>query len=479
MGQASEFQPFDAAEFALAAQFVAERLPKVSPSTPVSLEQDVTFRLRDGSLAMVYPTSRTEDGTTVLLLNPADNAPLHGTPCSWLALLDIKASTLEMVSMAKLTAAIGAEQNQFFTTTSNGGWTQVNMAHVWMRDRVVVKSFDLGAGGSYTAYRAAAWVTSEKFVHLHVHSMYSVLDGQMTLDTIAQTAKDNGQPGVALTDHGNMFGTWKHYKACKKVGVKPILGIEAYLVDDVNARYTRPDGSETRFEYHQTLLAMNDVGWKNLCHLTSVAHRDHTHYVPRIDHNLLFQHNEGIICLTGCFKGMAAHYLQTRAVREGETELPWWLVRDPDRARGYLEAYQYHFGDRLYGECMRNDFTQYMQVVPELMEIFDSMGIPKVVTNDAHYATAEDASTQAMVAAIGGFSVGDGLGGTTQRRGAYYMKQRCEIEGDIYTGDMFDRTCEIMDRCDVNIDFKGYQFPKYDMTQDRDWAAFQSSRSIA
>lgn len=236
--------------------------------------------------------------------------------------------------------------------------------------------------GSYIKWREKKLATPENFVHLHNHSTYSLLDGASSIDRIAEMAVVNGQPAIALTDHGYMFGAYKHWAACKKRGIKGLMGVEAYLVDDVNKKYVAEDGSARRWEYHQTLIAQNQTGWENLCKLMTIACRDHFHYVPRIDHKLLFQHKEGIICLTGCFKGMAAHYLQHRPLKEGESKLPLWLEYNPDKAREFLRMYKSEFGDRLYGEVMNIDYAPYNACLPELCQLLDEEGIPKIATND-------------------------------------------------------------------------------------------------
>ena len=163
-----------------------------------------------------------------------------------------------------------------------------------------------------------------------------MLDGASTIEGMVDQAVANGQPGLALTDHGFMFGTWKFYKECKKRGITPVLGCEFYLTDDVTKKYSH-EGKDRRFEYHQTVLAMNMTGYQNLCRLCTIACRDNFWYVPRIDHNTLFEYKEGLIVLSGCFKGPVAWHLQEFEQPIDGTTLPHWYRTDPDYSREIIE----------------------------------------------------------------------------------------------------------------------------------------------
>ncbi|MDR2301798.1 MAG: PHP domain-containing protein, partial [Deltaproteobacteria bacterium] len=136
------------------------------------------------------------------------------------------------------------------------------------------------------------------FVHLHVHSCYSLLDGAIRLNDLVKTAKDMGMPAVALTDHGQMFGLWKFFAEAKKVGIKPILGVEAYVT--TLGRASR-DKNETR--HHLTLLAQNLTGYHNLCRMISLANIEGFYYKPRVDYELLSRYSEGVFALSGCMQG--------------------------------------------------------------------------------------------------------------------------------------------------------------------------------
>ena len=138
------------------------------------------------------------------------------------------------------------------------------------------------------------------FTHLHVHSHYSLLDGLAKIDDLVGRAKELGMESLALTDHGNLYGTLEFYKKAKKAGIKPILGVEAYLAP-YGRLNKRPKMDELR--YHLILLAENETGWKNIIQLVTKANLEGFYYKPRIDHELLAEHAEGIICLSGCYGG--------------------------------------------------------------------------------------------------------------------------------------------------------------------------------
>ncbi|MCL2641540.1 MAG: PHP domain-containing protein, partial [Phycisphaerales bacterium] len=338
-----------------------------------------------------------------------------------------------------------------------------------------------GGGGEFFKYRAEKLREPERFVHLHNHSSYSLLDGVSSIEGIAQCAYLNGQPGIALTDHGNCFGAFRHWKACKDRGIKALMGCEIYFVENVNERYTDDDGVVRRFEHHLTLIAQDAAGWANLSKMLTVAARDHYYYVPRVDWQLLQTYSEGIICLTGCVKGPVAHFLQTRLSKEGESKLPWWNQRNLDRVVANLARLQSIFGDRLYGECMNIDYSPYAKIVPELIEFLDHFDIPRVLTNDNHYETANDAELQAMLTRISNQKV-DELGGRFQKQGLYYIRDANELTypsappQSWLTPDMLERTVEVMDRCSLSFDRKGYLFPPFAVEEDPMWAQFLAVR---
>ena len=140
----------------------------------------------------------------------------------------------------------------------------------------------------------------KNFVHLHTHSHYSLLDGLSKVDAMVKRAQELKMPALALTDHGNMYGAIEFYKLCKSHGIKPIIGVEAYIAE--RTRFDKEPGIDAK-RYHLTLLAKNEKGYKNLLKLVSRANLEGYYYKPRMDKELLREHSEGIICLSGCFGG--------------------------------------------------------------------------------------------------------------------------------------------------------------------------------
>jgi len=423
----------------------------------------------------IHPVQRASDGAWSIMTT--EDAVVRSEGAGFVGLLDVDTSELMVVRVADLLSLARLGGN--VRVHQHGPFRVLRTHRSTIASALTHKVYDLTGGGeAYITMRKFLLAEPEQFVHLHNHSIFSMLDGASSIEGIADRALANGQPGIALTDHGFMHGLFKHYHTCRERGIKPLLGCEVYMVDDLAAPYMDAQGNRRRWEYHQTLIAMNQVGWKNLCYLSSLACERHFYYVPRIDHQVLFDHSEGIICLSGCFKGMVANYMQKRQPREGETTLPWWLEYSPDRAREYMRMYRKHFGDRYYIELQNIDFEQYMQAMPAIKQMADEEGIPSVASVDCHYELAEDAYIQSIVTRISSNSVGDGLGEQASTKGCYYIRPRNEVDCPTFTPDILNRTCEIMERCTLELPKVGdpgfeFRFPKYDVRSDEDWAAFQ------
>ena len=210
-------------------------------------------------------------------------------------------------------------------------------------------------------------------VHLHVHSEYSLLDGACKIDALAARAAELEMPALGLTDHGVMNGSVEHYKACVAAGVKPIIGLEAYLVDDRNLTPTQP-----RYERnHLTLLASNDAGFRNLVKLSSAGFLEgFSRGKANVDMELLSAHSEGVIALTGC--------LQSRFCRR--------LVEDrPADARTHIDDLVQAFGpDQVYFEVQRNGIAEQEKANEGIVRTAKELGRPLVATADVHYLRRED-----------------------------------------------------------------------------------------
>jgi len=190
------------------------------------------------------------------------------------------------------------------------------------------------------------------FVHLHVHSEYSLLDGFSNITQMVQRAKEMGMPALALTDHGNMFGVMEFYNATTKAGIKPIVGVEAYLA----ARgMSDRDSQLDKKSSHLLLLAENETGYQNLLQIASAAQLDGFYYFPRIDHEFLAQHAEGLICTSGCMSA----------------EIPRLIQRESmDAARQQLDWYYEVFGpDNFYLELQEHDIPELAQINKTLIDL--------------------------------------------------------------------------------------------------------------
>src|SRR5579862_2896018 len=213
---------------------------------------------------------------------------------------------------------------------------------------------------------------SNTFVHLHVHTHYSLLDGACRISDLVKRCKALGMDSIAITDHGCMFGVVEFFNECKKEGIKPILGMEAYM-----APGDRRDRSGTIGEtaYHLLLLAENLEGYRNLVKLSSLAYREGFYYKPRIDKEILREYRKGLIATSACLGG----------------EIPAaFLKRDAKAAKRVAETYLDIFGpDRFYIEVQKH-VPEQDQVNPELADIAKRMGLGVVATNDVHFLNKED-----------------------------------------------------------------------------------------
>ena len=220
-------------------------------------------------------------------------------------------------------------------------------------------------------------------VHLHVHSEYSLLDGACKIDKLAKRAAELEMPALGLTDHGVMNGSVEHYKACKEAGVKPIIGVEAYLVDDRNAT-----PQATRYERnHLTLLASNDAGFRNLVKLSSAGFLEgFSRGKANVDMELLSAHSDGVIALTGC--------LQSRFCRR--------LVEDrPADARAHIDDLLNAFGpEQVYFEVQRNGVPEQDKANQGIVRVAKELGRPLVATADVHYLRREDYDSHAALLCV-------------------------------------------------------------------------------
>lgn len=212
------------------------------------------------------------------------------------------------------------------------------------------------------------------FVHLHVHSEYSLLDGASRLENLVQRAVEYEMPSIAITDHGVMYGVVDFYKLAKKAGINPVIGCELYMAP--RSRFDKEAHIDDTL-HHLVLLAENNQGYKNLVSIVSKAYMDGFYYKPRADKELLTQHNQGIIGLSACLAG----------------EIPRLILNDNyEQAKKTACEYREIFGkDNYFLEMMEHHLPDQRVVNEALRKLSQETGIPLVVTNDAHYLRREDA----------------------------------------------------------------------------------------
>jgi DNA polymerase-3 subunit alpha len=224
------------------------------------------------------------------------------------------------------------------------------------------------------------------FVHLHLHTQYSLLDGANKIKELLPRVRAAGMDACAITDHGNMFGAVQFFTEARNAGVKPILGCELYVAPGSRFdKQGRIDDYEAGGNYHMIVLAMNRDGYRNLCRLVSAGYREGFHYKPRVDKALLRELNGGLLALSGCLRGEVAHNL---------------LLGQFDRARAAAEEMAGIFDGRYYVEVQDNRLAKQEQVNGELKALAGRLGLPLVGTNDCHYLQREDAAAHEVLLCI-------------------------------------------------------------------------------
>ncbi|HKJ05109.1 MAG TPA: DNA polymerase III subunit alpha [Geopsychrobacteraceae bacterium] len=292
-----------------------------------------------------------------------------------------------------------------------------------------------------------------KFVHLHLHSQYSLLDGAIKLDDLVERTREYRMPAAAVTDHGNMFGAVEFYSKAMAAGIKPIVGCEVYVAPGSRLTKGNARGS-SEASYHLVLLCKNLVGYKNLCHLISTAYRDGFYYKPRIDWDLLEQRNEGLIALSACLGGELPTLINLNQTSEAMV-----------RAKAISEVFD---NRRFYLELQQNYLPEQAKANAGLVEISRELDIPLVATNDCHYLTREDAFAHEVLLCI---QTGKTMDDPNRMRFAneeFYVKTPDEmIELFRDYPDAIQNTIEIAERCNLELDFDTYHFPQYEKPADK------------
>lgn len=285
------------------------------------------------------------------------------------------------------------------------------------------------------------------FVHLHVHTEYSLLDGFSNIKKLVNRAREMKMPALAITDHGTMFGAIDFYNSASKAGVKPIIGVEAYLA----ARgMTDRDAQLDKKSSHLLLLAENQTGYQNLLKIASAAQLDGFYYYPRIDHDFLAAHNEGLICTSGCISSEVP-----RLLRKGDVEA----------ARRQLDWYYSVFGkDRFFLELQSHDIPELDTINKNLVTLGRRYDARFIATNDVHYVDPEDAHLQDILLAI---QTGSLLSDPNRMRmtdSSYYLRSPEEMEHLFAeVPEALANTLLVAERCNVDLGFKGYRLPHFEV----------------
>ena len=292
------------------------------------------------------------------------------------------------------------------------------------------------------------------FVHLHLHTQYSLLDGANKIGDLIPRISGLGMPAVAMTDHGNMFGAVDFYRAAEQAGVQPIIGCEAYVAPKsrFDKSQARSDDPETAGNYHLVLLSMNETGYRNLCKLVSAAYQEGFYYKPRIDRELLREFNEGLICLSGCLGSEV-----NQAIQRGD------IAQAKKVASEFAEIFD---KDRYYVEVQDNHLPEQEVSNRELFSIAKHLGLPLVATNDCHYLGSDDAEAhEALLCIQTGKTLDDPNRwrfGTDQ----LYVKSPEEMRAAFPEyPEAIDNTLDLARRCDFKMSFGQYEFPDYELPE--------------
>lgn len=296
---------------------------------------------------------------------------------------------------------------------------------------------------------------AKDFVHLHLHTHYSLLDGMIKPKDLAKKAVEYGYKAVGLTDHGNIFGAVEFYQEMKNVGVKPIIGMESYFTN--NRFEKKGEGSDdilTDKNYHLILFAKDKTGFKNLMKLSSLAYTEGFYYKPRIDWELLEKYREGLICQTACLKGFVPNLLSKGKYEE---------------AKKYAKRLKDIFGDDLYFEVQVNGLEEQEEANKGIIKLTRELGIKVVGTNDSHYLNQDDSTAHDVLKALQMKKTLEDLekeGKAFKVRGLHFTKPEEMYEKFKGYEEYLKNTLEIAEKCNLEIDTvdtRGYLFPRYEI----------------
>jgi len=290
-----------------------------------------------------------------------------------------------------------------------------------------------------------------EFVHLHVHTEYSLLDGAIRIKDLLSRTKDLGMPAVAITDHGSMYGAVTFYMAAMEMGIKPIIGCEVYVapgdVDEENAHHKRERGGA----YHLVLLAKNQRGYKNLIKIVSDGYLNGFYYKPRVCKHLLKEHSEGLVALSACLAG----------------EVPRKLMNEGlDAGVEMAKEYEAIFPGNFYLELQDNGIGDQVRLNDLLIQCAEKTGLPLVATNDCHYLTAEDYEAHDTLLCIQTQTTVDAEKRFRMDTNQLYYKTPEEMERAFaHVPEAISNTQKIAEMCNVEIELGNYYFPEYELSE--------------
>ncbi len=286
-----------------------------------------------------------------------------------------------------------------------------------------------------------------RFVHLHCHTEYSLLDGANKIHKLFERIKSLKQPAVAMTDHGNMFGTVEFYREAMSHGIKPIIGCEIYVAPTSRFERKGIDKGPKEYNNHLILLAMNKEGYRNLCKLVSLGYTEGFYYKPRIDKELLKEFNGGLIALSACLQGEVSQALSAGNI---------------GKAKAAAENYASIFSDRYYIEIQDNKLAEQERVNPLLVELAKDLSLPVVATNDCHYGERADYRAHDVLLCVQTGKTVHEENRMKMQTDELYLKSAEEMQkGFGYCPEAVDRTLEIADRCNLEMEFGKYHFPTF------------------
>ncbi len=290
-------------------------------------------------------------------------------------------------------------------------------------------------------------MTDTPFVHLHLHSMYSLLDGAIRVKELVDKACEYGMSAVALTDHGNMFGAVDFFQAAEKKGIKPIIGCEVYVAPQGRLVKGKQSDKEQDNAHHLVLLAMNSQGYKNLCQLVTKGYLEGFYYKPRIDKELLTEFNEGLIALSACIGGVIAAPLRRQ---------------DREKARAEVEFYRDLFTDRrFFLEIQENSIPEQKIINRQIIELARECSVPLVATNDCHFLNREDAHAHEVLLCV---QTGKNMDDPKRMRypeDLYFKSQQEMVAAFADHPEAIANTVEIASRCDFKFEFRNYRPPNF------------------